>query len=47
MNVLNKRTLTIVALSAVAIGMLRKYAKDPKNKDSIFTSVADTIGLTA
>lgn len=37
----------VVALSAVAIGMLRKYAKDPANKDSPVTKIADTIGLTA
>ena len=47
MNVLNKRTLMIVALSAVAIGMLRKYAKDPANKDSFVTKIADTVGLSA
>lgn len=47
MNVFNKRTLTIVALSAVAIGMIRKYAKKPENKDSFVTSIADSIGLTA
>lgn len=47
MNILNKRTLTIVALSAVAIGMVRKYAKDPANKDSFVTSIANSIGLTA
>lgn len=47
MNVFNKRTLAIVAVSAVAIGMLRKYAKDPANKDSFVTKIADTIGLSA
>lgn len=47
MNILNKRTLMIVAVSAVAIGMLRKYAKDPANKDSFVTKVADSIGLSA
>ena len=47
MNILNKRTLMIVAVSAVAIGMLRKYAKDPANKDYFVTKVADSIGLSA
>jgi hypothetical protein len=47
MNILNKRTLMIVGLSAVAIGMLRKYAKDPANKDSFVTKIADSVGLTA
>ena len=47
MNVFNKRTLTIVALSAVAIGMLRKYAKDPANKESFITKIADSVGVSA
>ena len=47
MNILNKRTLMIVGLSAVAIGMIRKYAKDSANKDSFVTKIADSIGLTA
>lgn len=47
MNLLNKRTLMIVGLSAVAIGFVRKYAKKPENKDSFITSLADSIGLTA
>lgn len=47
MSIVNKRTLTIIALSAVAIGMLRKYAVDPKNKESFVTKIADSIGLSA
>ncbi len=47
MNILNKRTLMIVGLSAVAIGFVRKHAKDPKNKDSFITSIADSLGLSA
>lgn len=47
MNVFNKRTLMIVALSAVAIGLTRKYAKDPANKDSFITSIATSVGLTS
>lgn len=47
MNVLNKRTLMIVGLSAVAIGFVRKHAKDPANKDSFITKIASTIGLDA
>lgn len=46
-NIFTKRTFTLVAVSAVAIGMMRKYAKDPANKDSFITKIADTIGLTA
>lgn len=47
MNVINKRTLMIVGLAAVVIGYVRKHAKDPKNKDTFVTSIADTIGLSA
>jgi len=46
-NILSKRNLTIVALSAIAIGMIRKYAKKPENKNSFVTTLADSIGLTA
>lgn len=46
-SIFTKRTLMIVGLSAVAIGLVRKYAKDPANKDSPVTKLADTIGLTA
>lgn len=46
-GIFSKRNLTIVALAAVAIGMTRKYAKNPENKDSFVTKIADTIGLTA
>lgn len=47
MNVFTKKNLTVVALAAVAIGLTRKYAKDPANKDSFVTKIADSIGLTA
>lgn len=46
-NVFTKRTAVLVAVSAIAIGMTRKYAKDPANKDSFITKIADSIGLTA
>lgn len=45
MNFVNKRTLMIVGLSAVAIGLVRKHAMDAKNKDSFITKIAETIGL--
>lgn len=47
MNVLNKRTLMIIGLSALAIGFVRKHAKDPQNKDSFITKIADSVGLSA
>ena len=47
MNVFNKRTAMIVGLSMVVIGLARKYAKDPANKDSFVTKIADSIGLTS
>lgn len=47
MNVFTKRNFAIVGLAMVAVGMVRKYAKDPKNKDSFVTNIADSIGLTA
>jgi hypothetical protein len=47
MHVLNKRTLVVVGLAVVAAGMLRKYSKDPSNKDSFITKLADSIGLSA
>jgi hypothetical protein len=47
MNVLNKRTFMIVAVAAVVIGMARKYARDPANKDSFITKIVEPIGLAS
>lgn len=46
-NIFTKRTAVLFLVTAVGIGMLRKYAKNPDNKDSPVTKIVDSIGLSA
>ena len=46
-NIFTKRTAVLVGLSAVTIGMILKYSRDPANKESFVTKTAKAIGLVA